>query len=308
MKTNFEIFRDSDNVIKTAENGYKTQCGQYKKEHTEAELKAYFIKEYCENNKERADEIADLFEHYEDLPEEVQKLIDENTEFQSYEDCEEFKNQLHKIGYTCEYGLDNIPHSLRKLETTNETPKEMKTTENIVFEHENNQVIQKGNHFFIRVTENSESFESGDFNTLERAKESLGIELTTTEKNILIALFMGGEDRAKVLNGGNKIEFPPRIENDIKIFKSFSYNELKYHSDWNWLMEVVEKIESLNEKIKVEIKSQCNQFSNKRFNQTSFINSENYDLVGHSGLNESKIESTYNAVIDFIQWNNQQKN
>jgi hypothetical protein len=80
-----------------------------------------------------------------------------------------------------------------------------------------------------------------------------------------------------------------------------------FNTDWNWLMEVVEKIESLNENINVEIKSKYNRFSNKRLNQTSFINSENYELVSHSGLNESKLESVYQAVIQFVKWYKEQK-
>ena len=42
----------------------------------------------------------------------------------------------------------------------------MQTT---VFKQDNKEVIQEGNHFFIRVTEGNETFESGDFNTLESA-------------------------------------------------------------------------------------------------------------------------------------------
>ena len=123
MKTNFEIWRDSDNVVKTSENGYKTQCSQYGKEFTESELKAYFIKEYCYNDKERADEIADLFEHYEDLPDEVNELIakfeTDKQNIDGYECCKNLVKALEKIGYTCEYGLDGIPYNLQKLETTN---------------------------------------------------------------------------------------------------------------------------------------------------------------------------------------------
>jgi len=123
MKTNFEIWRDSDNVIKTAENGYRTQCGQYKKEHTEDELKAYFIKEYCDNNKERADEIADLFEHYDELPQEVQSIIDvfnlnKDVTENGYDLCKKLVSELEIQGYTCEYGLDAEPYNLQKLEPT----------------------------------------------------------------------------------------------------------------------------------------------------------------------------------------------
>jgi len=47
--------------------------------------------------------------------------------------------------------------------------------ETVVFEQDNKQVIQENGKFFTRVFENGESFESGDFNTLERAKENIGI-------------------------------------------------------------------------------------------------------------------------------------
>lgn len=134
----------------------------------------------------------DLFNHYEDLPLKIKEIIFSfNTiELSTYKDCNELTSSLKLMGYTCQYDLDGNPYNLQKLETTNETPEEMKTTENIVFEHENKQVIQKGNHFFTRVTENGESFESGDFNTLERAKESLVIypkhTYTTVLKSISI--------------------------------------------------------------------------------------------------------------------------
>jgi len=56
----------------------------------------------------------------------------------------------------------------------------MSTTQKIVFKQGKNKVIKQGNHFFTRVFENGEYLESGDFNTLERAKKSLGIETSKT--------------------------------------------------------------------------------------------------------------------------------
>jgi len=55
-------------------------------------------------------------------------------------------------------------------------------TEKIVFEQGNKQVLKQGSHFFTRVLENGESFESGDFNTFERAKANLNIASTVEEK------------------------------------------------------------------------------------------------------------------------------
>ena len=118
--------------------------------------------------------------------------------------------------------------------------------------------------------------------------------MNTLENNKLLAEFLGltleqEQERIFIQGLGTKL-----IEDT-------------FNTDWNWLMEVVEKIESLNENINVEIKSKYNRFSNKRLNQTSFINSENYELVSHSGLNESKLESVYQAVIQFVKWYKEKK-
>ena len=62
-----------------------------------------------------------------------------------------------------------------------------------VFKLGNKEVIQEGNKFFTRVFENGEFFESGDFNTLEKAKANLDIIPTIEENNKLIAEFMSIE-------------------------------------------------------------------------------------------------------------------
>lgn len=58
-KTNFEIWKESDNVIKVGENEFQTQCSLYIITFTEKELKAYYKREYC-----NATFKADGFEHY----------------------------------------------------------------------------------------------------------------------------------------------------------------------------------------------------------------------------------------------------
>lgn len=59
--------------------------------------------------------MIDLFEHYETLPQNIQTLINENTEFHSYKECEEFVKKLNKFGYTCDYGFDAVPFNLSLL-------------------------------------------------------------------------------------------------------------------------------------------------------------------------------------------------
>lgn len=65
-----------------------------------------------------------------------------------------------------------------------------------------------------------------------------------------------------------------------------------FHSDWNWLMEVVEKIESLD----------------YRFAITEFLSEvSNEKLSIKSWKEKTKFENTYNACVEFIKWYNQQK-
>ena len=75
---------------------------------------------------------------------------------------------------------------------------------------------------------------------------------------------------------------------------TFFDNQLKFHSDWNWLMEVVEKIESLGYRIEI-VKHICRIYLS---NKETIIISEN----------TPKIEAVYIACVEFIKWyNNQNK-
>lgn len=107
----------------------------------------------------------------------------------------------------------------------------------------------------------------------------------TKENNKLIALFMGIELTKD--NKGNhpliSAPFPP-----IECFQ--------YHSSWNWLMPVVEKIESL--KFWVE-----NRYTyvaiGKKDHENSIISNS------FSSLHNTKIEAIYKTVVQFIKWYNE---
>jgi len=58
--------------------------------------------------------------------------------------------------------------------------------------------------------------------------------------------------------------------------------DLHYHSSWDWLMPVVEKIYSLELDIELV-------------------------LVVRDNLAEANIEDTYQAVVEFINWHNENK-
>ena len=105
-----------------------------------------------------------------------------------------------------------------------------------------------------------------------------------TEKNKIIAEF---------LNLTSQVIFEQVFavsENGKTNF--YKKDELKFHSDWNWLMEVVEKIESLGYRIEI-VKHICRIYLS---NKETIIISEN----------TPKIEAVHNACVEFIQWYNQQ--
>ena len=118
------------------------------------------------------------------------------------------------------------------------------------------------------------------------------------ENNKIIAEFMGAK-----LTKDLKIMYPV-YEGDSSYVKN-----LKYHSDWNWLMEVVEKIEN--------IKIKDYSISTDITDDKTFINVWHYGDGGKwsiliSNLNEeykdfNKMQRTYKAVVKFINFYNKQK-
>lgn len=153
-------------------------------------------------------------------------------------------------------------------------------TQAVVFEQDNKQVIQEGSTFFTRVFQDGGNFESGDFNTLEKAKESLGIAPTIEENNKIIAEFMGYID-----NGCSEEGF---LINPITNYDE-DINELKFHSDWNWLMEVVEKIESKGFDVHINTcVCRITDVGEDRFEDIETFNSN------------SKLQAVYQAVLEFI--------
>ena len=65
---------------------------------------------------------GDLFENYEEQPEELSEIVDyymnkfDDGDY-DYEDSQNFLSEVEAIGYTFDYGLDNEPYNLRLIET-----------------------------------------------------------------------------------------------------------------------------------------------------------------------------------------------
>ena len=104
----------------------------------------------------------------------------------------------------------------------------------------------------------------------------------TTETNKLIAEFLGWGYKVlpiysddKFLGRKNIYNTPFKKHLKNKAFTTtFSENELVFHNDWNWLMEVVEKIESLDSGIYTLIFQQksCLIWNNDKGEELEFFN------------------------------------
>lgn len=127
----------------------------------------------------------------------------------------------------------------------------------------------------------------------------------TTENNKLIAEFMGWKEQSDPTERffGDWLDGHTRMTKGLGVLLSF-------HCSWDWLIPVVEKIERLTNEnfnlagcISVEIgpSSRCDIVFCENFNE------ENEKETRITGLGLNKIEATYNAVIKFIKWYNENK-
>ena len=101
--------------------------------------------------------------------------------------------------------------------------------------------------------------------------------MNTIENNILLAEFMQPS-----FNGFGTYDFDGEL-----LTKEY----LKFHSDWNWLMQVVEKIESLN--VVVEVRE-----------NVCYIEETSKEYF--SELEVTKILATYKACVHFVKCYNEQ--
>ena len=85
--------------------------------------------------------------------------------------------------------------------------------------------------------------------------------------------------------------------------KTYWTSFVKYHSSYDWLMPVVEKIENIKDK------ENCYRFSfdiGRDFCVITFNSLTKKVICAHSE-NHNKILSVYKAVIKFIKWYNETK-
>lgn len=84
--------------------------------------------------------------------------------------------------------------------------------------------------------------------------------------------------------------------------KNYHYR-LKFHDDWNWIMEVVEAIEKLPEHYTTAIHSDT--FDKGDEYKMFIFNNEGEILVGENG--KTKKEAVVNTINQFLIWYNENK-
>jgi hypothetical protein len=119
------------------------------------------------------------------------------------------------------------------------------------------------------------------------------------KENKLIAEFMGllHVDDDKYMNNLREMK-----SNGIFFEQGYMTSELMYDTDWNWLMDVVDKIESFVDDDKC---AKYNFIIEQSF--VEIIDNNTSDTIVETD-EETKIESIYQAVIKFIKWYEQNSN
>lgn len=133
-------------------------------------------------------------------------------------------------------------------------------------------------------------------------------EVNVIKGNKLIAEFMGGKPKNHPLGCGNMgYKFPVLIGKGSTLGADwYSYDALKFDTSWDWLMPVVEKIESIGATW-VQINGRhCdiwNYFDVREVlrNGDSVEETRKFKVRGNG---KTKIEATYSAVLQFITWYN----
>lgn len=118
--------------------------------------------------------------------------------------------------------------------------------------------------------------------------------LSKEEGNEIIALFMGAKWKRRITDSfvGDVLEFSEGVPTWHKPY--WSSATLKYHTSWDWLMPVVEKIAKLPfTAVVLQTNGHC-QFSIDFNCGTHYVEIKN----------KSSINAAWLAVTAFIQWKN----
>ena len=109
--------------------------------------------------------------------------------------------------------------------------------------------------------------------------------MTTTENNKLIAEFMG----VRHTDDSKYLETLKEMKSDGLYFEQgYMTSELHYYTDWRWLMEVVGRINDLNNVVQIHD------------NHVKIVNNTKSEVLVEV-IEGSMFEAIYSAVVEFIK-------
>ena len=107
------------------------------------------------------------------------------------------------------------------------------------------------------------------------------------------------EENNKIIAEFIDITFDANRHKPYEDINGWRYEDLKFHSDWNWLMKVVEKIE------KEFCSTNIHYYSQKQMYSVEFLGFNiEYD---NSEYGDDKMKILYDSCVNFINFYNKQK-
>ena len=125
------------------------------------------------------------------------------------------------------------------------------------------------------------------------------------ENNRLIAEFLDWEfdDLSETFETPFLKLVEPQAFGDEQFSCKLQDFELEFHSDWNWLMKVVEKIHSMQSYgVLINPNGTYIQDEDDKVICMTFKNEE----VNGKIISSSNIEATFNCCVEFVKWYNEQ--
>ncbi len=109
--------------------------------------------------------------------------------------------------------------------------------------------------------------------------------METLQNNKLIAEFMGFQYTSIGWYDADE---------SLNLVGDNTFDVLRFDSDWNWLMPVIRKIEELGNDVLITT----------NYIQIAFDKGEQFIVIDDLNI---KIDSVYDAVVEFIKWYNENK-
>lgn len=121
--------------------------------------------------------------------------------------------------------------------------------------------------------------------------------MSIIDNNKLLAEFLGWHSKKINVTAsrpkGDGIEM--YLKEVTEYNREFTEDELKFYTDWYWIMRVVEKIEGLGFIFKLTTGS------------STFLKKNEVLIWNDEFRGDSKIQATYNACVEFVKlYNNQE--